>query len=103
MYTQEEYEQLKHNYLDSWTDEQLQTRKEQVVYIIGHVPEYLPEAVQAKHERRNGVTHRRNPEYSLLNCQYHDLDEEQDVRAYYVEHPSPTRAEFKEIQQRINA
>ena len=94
MYTQEEYGQLKSGYLDSWTDEQLQARKEQVVHLIRQVPESLPETVEAKHERRNGVTHHRNPAYGLLNCQYHDLDEEQDVRAYYAEHPSPTRAEF---------
>ena len=103
MYTQEEYIHLQADYLLSWTDEQLQTRKEELVHLINQVPEYLPEVVQAKHELRAGLAYVRNPAYSLLNCQYHDVDEEQDTRAYYVEHPSPTRAEFNAIQQRINA
>ena len=94
MYTQEEYSQLKAKYLLSWTDEQLQTRKEELSHLLSRVPEYLAEEVTAKHKRRNGLTSRRNPDYSLLNCQYHDIDEEQDTRAYYAEHPIPTRAAF---------
>ena len=93
MYTQEEYEQLKHNYLDSWTDEELQTRKEEIIHLINQVPHVTRQPVIGKYGV-TGYTTERNPQYALLNCQYHDLDEEQDVRAYYAENPSPTRAEF---------
>ena len=94
VYTQEQYNQLTADYTLSWTDEQLQTRKEEIIHLINQVHEYLPDIVEAKRQCHNGITYSRNPAYALLNCQYHDIDEEQDTRAYYAANPSPTREAF---------
>lgn len=91
-----------YKHLEQWTDEQLQTRKEELVHLMSQLPIVVRNPVEGKHAHRPGLTMEYNDTYMSLSGMWHDIDEEEEARAYYVEHPSPTRAEFNAIQQRIN-
>lgn len=77
------------SYLDmrSWSDERLQTRKEEIYNCNETLWKNYGEASHGA--------------LGILSCEYHDIDEEQDTRTYYKENPSPTRREYAET-HRLN-
>jgi hypothetical protein len=74
------YQKVDYRELIHWTPDQLRTRIEEIIHAQRQLYAAYGEAA------RDAI--------SILSCEYHDMDEELDAQMYYLENPSPTRAEF---------
>lgn len=78
------------------TDNELQIRKEELLHLMEVVPAETEEEAEYIRSTIHIVYTHYSPsvEWDEFYCEYHDIDEEQDVRAYYAAHPDECRECF---------